>query len=390
MQISRDRILTTHVGSLPRSESLSDLLIRTEAGETVDRARLAVEAASAVRHVVAAQIEAGLDVVNDGEQPRVGFQTYVAERMSGFGGESQRPRPRDIAEFPALGRQLAARFPRRSRVSNAPQAVAAVRYGTLDAAREECRMLRDALAAAPRRPAEAFLTAPSPGIIATTFLNAHYASHRDYVFALAREIGQEYRTIVEEGFLLQVDAPDLAMERTMLFQHLETTAFLEIAELHVAALAAALDGIPRDRVRLHCCWGNWEGPHIHDIPLAEVLPLLYRAPVGAISLEFANPRHQHEYAAVAASPPPPEILLLPGVIDSTTNYVEHPEVVANRICEAVAAVGDRERVIAGCDCGFGTFAGNEYVAEDVVWAKLRSLADGASIASQRLWGRAAA
>jgi 5-methyltetrahydropteroyltriglutamate--homocysteine methyltransferase len=390
MQTSRDRILTTHVGSLPRGDLLSDLLIRAEAGEAVDRAGLAGEVARAVRQVVAAQVDAGLDVVNDGEQPRVGFQTYVAERMSGFGGESHRPRPRDIAEFPALGRQLAARFPRRGRVSNAPQAVAEVRYGALDPAREDCRILRDALAAAPRQPAEAFLTAPSPGIIATTFLNAHYATHRDYVFALAKEIGREYRLIVEEGFLLQVDAPDLAMERTMLFQHLGTREFLEIAELHVAALAAALEGIPRERVRLHCCWGNWEGPHIHDIPLAEVLPVLYCAPVGALSMEFANPRHQHEYAALAANPPPPEIVLLPGVIDSTTNYVEHPEVVANRICEAVAAVGDRDRVIAGCDCGFGTFAGNEYVAEDVVWAKLRSLSEGAAIASRRLWGRAAA
>jgi 5-methyltetrahydropteroyltriglutamate--homocysteine methyltransferase len=231
------------------------------------------------------------------------------------------------------------------------------------------------------------MTAASPGIIATTLLNAHYDSHEAYVFALARQMRKEYELIAHD-FVLQIDAPDLAMERTVLFKDKTVAEFLAIAEMHVAALNEALAAIPRDRIRLHCCWGNYEGPHVHDIPLEEILPVLYQARVGALSLEFANPRHQHEYAALRRNPPPPEFLLLPGVIDSTTNYVEHPDVVANRICEAVDAIGDRSRVIASSDCGFGTFAGSELVAEDVVWEKLRSCRKGADIATRRLWGRA--
>lgn len=386
MQLSRDRILTTHVGSLPRNPELSDLLIRGEAGEQIDRNRLRTLSGEAVRHVVERQLASGIDIVNDGEQPRVGFQTYVAQRMSGFGGASVRPRPRDMQDFPAFARQLAARFPRRSKVSNAPQAIEAVRYGDLAPATEECEMFEAALGTHGVSPERTFMSSASPGIIATTLLNAHYDSHEAYVFAVAREMQKEYRLIIERGFILQLDAPDLAMERTMLFQDKTISEFLDIVTIHVAALNEAVAGIPRDRIRLHCCWGNWEGPHVHDVPLGEVLPLLYNARVGALSLEFANPRHQHEYAAFKTHPMPDEFTLLPGVIDSTSNYVEHPEVVANRICEAVAAVGDRERVIASSDCGFGTFAGNEYVAEDVVWAKLKSCSDGARIASQRLWG----
>lgn len=385
MRHSDERILTTHVGSLPRNPLLTDLLIRDEAGEAVDKAELLRQSALAVRHVVAQQAAAGVDVVNDGEQPRVGFQTYVAQRMKGFGGESSRPRPRDYTDFPGFAAQMRQRFFKRSKVSNAPQAIAAVVYDDLAPAEQECRLFRAALEQLPRRPADVFMTAASPGIIATTLLNAHYGSHEAYVFALARQMRKEYELIASE-FVLQIDAPDLAMEHTMLFQDKSIAEFLEIAEIHVAALNEALADIPRDRIRLHCCWGNWEGPHTHDIPLAEVLPVLYQARVGALSLEFANPRHQHEYAALKKAKLPPEILLLPGVIDSTSNYVEHPEVVANRICEAVDAVGDRSRVIASSDCGFGTFAGSEFVAEDVVWAKLRSCREGADIATKRLWG----
>ena len=384
MQLSRDRILTSHVGSLPRNAVLTDLLIRDEAGERVDPAELARQSEAAVRHVVGQQAAAGVDVVNDGEQPRVGFQTYVAQRMKGFGGESVRPRPQDYADFPDFAKQMRQRFPRRSKVSNAPQAIAEVVYDDLSAAEQECRMFRDALGSLETKPVDAFMTAASPGVIATTLLNAHYDSHEAYVFALARQMRPEYELIARD-FLLQIDAPDLAMERTMLFQDVSDAEFLKIAELHVAALNEAVANIPRDRIRLHCCWGNWEGPHNHDIPLGEVLPVLYQARVGALSLEFANPRHQHEYAALKKAKLPPEFVLLPGVIDSTTNYVEHPEVVANRICEAVDAVGDRSRVIACSDCGFGTFAGNEFVAEDVVWAKLRSCREGADIATRRLW-----
>ncbi|CAN5870698.1 cobalamin-independent methionine synthase II family protein [soil metagenome] len=386
MRTSNERILTTHVGSLPRNEVLSDLLIREEAGEKVDRAEIVRQSESAVRHVVQQQVASGVDVVNDGEQPRVGFQTYIVQRMQGFGGESSRPRPRDYVDFPSLLAQHRQRFPRRSKVSNAPQAVAEVAYTDLSLAEEECRLFKSALEGLGTPPTDAFMTAASPGIIATTMLNAHYDSHEAYVFALAREMRKEYELIARD-FVLQIDAPDLAMERSVLFHDKSTAQFLGIAEMHVAALNEALAGVPRERVRLHCCWGNYDGPHVHDIPLGEIMPVLAGAKVGALSVEFANPRHQHEYAALKKAKLPPEFLLLPGVIDSTTNYVEHPQVVANRICEAVDAVGDRSRVIASSDCGFGTFAGSEMVAEDVVWAKLKSCCEGAEIATKRLWGK---
>lgn len=386
MRSSEDRILTTHVGSLPRNATLTDLLIRDELGEAVDKAALRREQASAVSHVVARQLASGVDVVNDGEQPRVGFQTYVAQRMTGFGGESSRPRPRDYTEFPDFAAMMRARFPRRGKVSNAPQAIAEVKYDDLSAAEDECRMFREALAAAPTKPADAFMTAASPGIIATTLLNKFYPSHEAYVFALARQMRKEYELIARD-FILQIDAPDLAMEFTMLFQDASVAEYQKVIEIHVAAINEAVANIPRDRVRLHVCWGNYEGPHKYDIALADVLPAIYKARVGALSLEFSNPRHQHEYAALKQRKLPPEFLLLPGVIDSTSNYIEHPEVVANRILQAVDAVGDRSRVIASSDCGFGTFAGSEFVAADVVWAKLATCREGAEIASRRLWGR---
>ncbi|HYX00442.1 MAG TPA: cobalamin-independent methionine synthase II family protein [Reyranella sp.] len=385
MKHSDERILTTHVGSLPRNPVLTDLLIRDEAGEPVDKAELARQSEAAVRHVVTEQAAAGVDVVNDGEQPRVGFQTYVAQRMKGFGGESKRPRSPDYTRFPVWAAQLARRFPRRAKITNAPQAVADVVYEDLTAAKDECRMFRAALDGLGKPPVEAFMTAASPGIIATTLLNAHYDSHEAYVFALARQMRKEYELIARD-FLLQIDAPDLAMERGVLFQGKSNAEFVKVAEMHVAALNEALADVPRERVRLHCCWGNYEGPHLHDIPMREILPVLYEAKVGGLSIEFANPRHQHEYAALKQARLPDQFVLLPGVIDSLTNFVEHPEVVANRICQAVEAVGDRSRVIASVDCGFGTFAGQEYVAEDVVWQKLKACRDGADIATKRLWG----
>ncbi|HSI01466.1 MAG TPA: cobalamin-independent methionine synthase II family protein [Reyranella sp.] len=386
MRRSDERILTTHVGSLPRDPVLSDLLIRDELGEKIDRAELARLGEKAVRHVVQQQAACGVDVINDGEQPRVGFQTYVPQRMKGFGGESKRPRSRDWTDFPGFAAFMAQRMPRRSKVTNAPQAVADVVYEDLGPAEDEIRLFKAALTELARPPAETFMTAAAPGIIATTMLNAHYDTHEAYVFALAREMRKEYELIARD-FILQIDAPDLALERTVLFADKTIPEFVAIAEMHVAALNEALAGIPRERVRLHCCWGNNEAPHTHDIPLADIFPVLRQAKVGALSIEFANPRHQHEYAALKKAKLPPEFLLIPGVIDTTTNFVEHPEVVANRICEAVDAVGDRERVIASCDCGFGTFAGYELVASDVVWAKLKACREGADIATRRLWGR---
>ncbi|HZL86125.1 MAG TPA: methionine synthase [Candidatus Krumholzibacteria bacterium] len=305
--------------------------------------------------------------------------------MCGFGGESKRPPARDQVEFPSYARQTAARFPHSARVANAPAALSAIEYVDDAPIREDAQRLRKL----GTRFSETFMTAPSPGIVATTMINQHYDSHEAYLTALATALGNEYRAIHEAGHVLQVDSPDLAMERHRFFGHLDEHAFLEQLELHVAAINLAIGGIPRDRVRLHVCWGNNDGPHIYDIAMESILPELYRANVGALSIEFANPRHQHEYEALRARPLPSSMLLIPGVLDTTTNFVEHPQVVARRLQEAVTVVGDRERVIAGTDCGFGTFAGREYVAEEVVWLKLAAAAEGARIASQALWGRRA-
>ena len=383
MQNSGSRILTTHVGSLPRNDALSSLLVSREEGVAIDKAQLDLEMDRAVRHVVEEQVKAGIDIGNDGEQQRVGFQTYVPQRMSGFAGESKRRRGRDYEEFPELVDDLQRRFPKRSRMQNAPETQSELHYLDTEPIHREIERLKTAVKAAPGF-AECFLTAPSPGIISTTMFNAYYDSHEAYLAALAREMGKEYRAITDAGFILQLDSPDLAMDRAMFYRDLSDAAFVKAAEKHVAALNQGIEGIPRDRVRLHCCWGNWEGPHLHDVALETILPVLYQANVGALSIEFANPRHQHEHEAIRRNRPPANMSLIPGVIDSTTNIVEHPEVVARRIQEAVAAVGDKERVIAGADCGFGTFTGREWVIEPVVWIKLNALRQGSDLASSRL------
>jgi 5-methyltetrahydropteroyltriglutamate--homocysteine methyltransferase len=387
--ISRDRIRTTHVGSLPRNETLSALLVEREEGGAVDPSRLAEEMDRAVRHVVEKQAEAGIDIGNDGEQQRIGFQTYVPQRMSGFAGESKRRRSRDYEEFPELVQVLAQRFPRRSRMQNAPEAQGELRYLDVAPIRQEIeRLKRNAQAAGAF--AECFMTAPSPGIISTTMLNAYYDSHEAYLAALAREMRHEYLAIHQAGLILQIDAPDLAMDRSVFYRDLSEAEFVKAAEKHVAALNQAIAGIPPDRIRLHCCWGNWDGPHIFDVALECILPVLYQASVGALSIEFANPRHQHEYQALRRHKLPAHMVLLPGVVDTTTNIVEHPEVVAQRLQEAVAVVGDRERIIASADCGFGTFTGREWVVEPAVWLKLKAMRQGADLASARLWGRSVA
>jgi len=389
MIFSRDRILTTHVGSLPRSESLSDLLIQREAGERYDTAQFEAEMEKAVRHVVNKQKDAGIDVGNYGEQQRVGFQTYVPARMAGFAGESKRRRGREFEEFPDLVRYLTHRFPHVSKQQNAPEARAELHYHDTSAIAAEIKRFTR-IAGEGRTFAEMFMTAPSPGIIASTMLNAFYASQEDYLAAIAREMRNEYRAIAEAGLILQIDAPDLAMDRTMFYRDQSDAEFAKTCELHVAMINRGIEGIPRERVRLHVCYGNWEGPHIHDIALEKILPALYQAKVGALSIEFSNPRHAHEYAAFKRAPFPRDMILIPGVVETTSNFVEHPEVVARRIEEAVAAVGDRERVIASTDCGFGTFTRREWVIEPAVWLKLKSIRDGADIASARLWGKKSA
>lgn len=387
MIFSRDRILTTHVGSLPRNEKLSDLLIRQEAGEAFDAKEMAAELDKAVEHVVAKQASAGIDIGNDGEQQRVGFQTYVPQRMDGFAGVSKRRRGREFEEFPELVANLARRFPHVSKQQNAPECQSELKYRDIKPLQEELARFKKL---AGNRFAETFVTAPSPGIISSTMLDAYYGSQDKYLTAIAREMKNEYQEIHKAGLILQIDAPDLAMDRTMLYRDLSDAEFVKAVERHVQAINDGIAGIPADRVRLHVCYGNWEGPHIHDVPLEKILPALYQAKVGALSIEFSNPRHAHEYAAFKKHPLPKHMLLVPGVIETTSNFVEHPEVVARRIEDAVAAVGERERVIASTDCGFGTFTNREWVIEPAVWLKLKSLREGADIASARIWGKKSA
>ena len=384
MIFSRDRILTTHVGSLPRNDKLSDLLVRQEAGEKFDTAEMAAEMDKAVKHVVDKQASAGIDIGNDGEQQRVGFQTYVPQRMAGFGGVSNRRRGREFEEFPALIENLKRRFPHVSKQQNAPECQSELKYRDIKPLNSEIARFK---AISDGRFVERFMTAPSPGIISSTMLDAFYGSQDKYLSALAREMRNEYQAIHQAGLILQIDAPDLAMDRTMMYRDLDDAGFVQAVQRHVAAINEGIAGIPRDRVRLHVCYGNWEGPHIHDIPLEKILPALYEAQVGALSIEFSNPRHAHEYEALKKYPLPKDMLLIPGVVETTSNFVEHPEVVARRIEDAVRAVGDRERVIASTDCGFGTFTNREWVIEPAVWLKLRSIREGADLASARLWGR---
>lgn len=384
MILSHDRILTTHVGSLPRNDKLSELLVKREAGEPIDATEMAAEMDRAVRHVVEKQVEAGIDIGNDGEQQRVGFQTYVPQRMAGFGGVSQRRRGREFEEFPELVANLMRRFPHVSKQQNAPQCQGELKYLDIKPLESEIARFKTI---AQGRFREQFMTAPSPGIISSTMLDAFYGSQDAYLRAIAREMKHEYQAIAKAGLILQIDAPDLAMDRTMMYRDLDDAGFVKAVGRHVAAINEGIEGIPRERVRLHVCYGNWEGPHIYDIALEKILPALYEAQVGALSIEFSNPRHAHEYAAFKKHPLPKHMVLIPGVIETTTNFVEHPEVVARRIEEAVGAVGERERVIASTDCGFGTFTNREWVIEPAVWLKLKSLRQGADLASARLWGR---
>jgi 5-methyltetrahydropteroyltriglutamate--homocysteine methyltransferase len=309
--------------------------------------------------------------------------------MSGFAGVSKRRRGREFEEFPELVKYLMHRFPHVSRQQNAPEAQGELHYRDTSAIESEINRFKT-IASEAAAFAELFMTVPSPGIVSTTMLNAYYDTHDAYLDAIAREMKKECQAINKAGLILQIDAPDLAMDRTMFYRDRSDSEFVKAVERHVAAINKMIDGIPRDRARLHVCYGNWEGPHIHDIALDKILPALYQANVGALSIEFSNPRHAHEYPALKRTGFPKEMILIPGVIETTSNFVEHPEVVARRIEEAVSAIGDRERVIASTDCGFGTFTNREWVVEPVVWLKLKSIRQGADLASQRLWGKSAA
>ena len=385
MERSERRILTTHAGSLPRPTALSEMLVRQSRREDVDVTALAAAVRDATRYVVARQLEAGIDVGNDGEQGRESFFTYVQHRMTGFGGAGQRPVMRDIVHYPTFVALRAPQFAGTMvNLLATPQAVADVRYADRAPLERACAEYRAALAEAPGGFVESFVTAPSPGIVAAAMTNAHYARLEDYVRAVGAALRTEYEYIVGQGFVLQIDAPDLAMERHTSFADRPLAEFLAFVDLTIGVIADALAAVPRDRVRLHVCWGNYEAPHCFDVPLDDILPRLYAAPVGALVLSMANPRHAHEHRCLSRCPLPPHMLLVAGVIDPTTNYVEHPEVVADRIEIAARAVGDPRRIIAGTDCGFEVAAGLGEVAEEVVWEKLRALRAGADLATKRL------
>jgi 5-methyltetrahydropteroyltriglutamate--homocysteine methyltransferase len=386
MRRSQDRILTTHTGSLPRPPELTRLHIRRARGESIDPAEFERLGHEALRWAVKKQAEAEVDIGNNGEQQREGFFLHIRHRMSGFGGSWQRRTRADALRYPVFRRIMEEQLASRQAVSNMgpPKAIDRVRYLGREAVETEIADFRAALTDTGVRFVEPFLTAPSPGIIAGAMKNEYYSSETAYLDDLGTALREEYEAIVGAGFLLQLDCPDLALERHLSYQDRPLTDFLGFVERVVATINTALVNIPREAVRLHVCWGNYEGPHDCDVPLADILQILKQAKVGAFFLPFANPRHAHEYKVFEKQPLDDSQILVAGVIDSLTNFVEHPEAVADRIERVAAVVGDPHRVIAGTDCGFDTSAGMGRVAEDVVWAKLKSLAEGARLASHRL------
>lgn len=384
MRVSTDRILTTHVGSLPRSQTLVDALLKKERGEPYDQAEYARVITEAVHAVVARQAAIGIDVPSDGEQSKVSYSTYMMDRLSGFGGENERRIALDLKDYPEFRKKMA-------RMTGAQEFRRAACIGPVAVKdREPLRRDIDNLVAAMKKAgvAEAFMNSASPGLITAFQPNQYYPSHEAYVEALAAVMKEEYEAIVGAGLILQLDCPDLAMARHIAFQDLNEADFLKRAALHVEAMNHALAGVPADRVRLHVCWGNYEGPHDHDIPLAKLIGILLKAKPAAILFEGANPRHAHEWTVWREAVLPPDKILIPGVIDTSTNYVEHPELVAERIIRYAEIVG-RERIIAGTDCGFGTFAGYGKLDGEIAYKKLAALVEGAAIASQRLWRKAA-
>jgi 5-methyltetrahydropteroyltriglutamate--homocysteine methyltransferase len=388
MKRSERRILTTHAGSLLRPKALGEMLGRHSRHEAVDAAAMGRAILDATRQVVKLQADCGIDVANNGEQARESFFTYVQHRMSGFGGQSDRPGFADMRAYPSFLEMIMTQIRSRVQVDllHAPKAIGAVLYADRAALDRECDDFAKVLAELKPAFAETFMTAPSPGIIAAAMLNEHYSCLEDYVTALAEALRVEYETIVARGFLLQIDAPDLAMERHVTYAQRPLKEFIGFVDLVVSAINRAIEKIPPERVRLHVCWGNYEGPHNHDVALDAILPQLYKAKVGALMISMANPRHEHEYRYFERHRLPADMNLIAGVIDTTTNYVEHPEVVAERIMRVAHAIGDPRRVLAGTDCGFETTTGLAPVAEEVVWEKLRAMRDGAAIASKHLLG----
>jgi 5-methyltetrahydropteroyltriglutamate--homocysteine methyltransferase len=386
MPTSDARILTTHAGSLPRPPLLTQLFTRRSQGDAIDATQLATAGHEAVAWVVEKQRQAGVDVISNGEQQRESFVLYLRRRLSGIDGRGTRAPFADIESYPKFKAERAQLIAQREAVSNVaflPKCVGPVSYVGQTELDAECATFRAAYGS--QQQGAAFITAASPGILASIVKNEHYASFDDYIDAIAAALRIEYETIVGAGFQLQIDAPDLALERHASFAPRPLKDFQRFVERVISAINAALVNVPADKVRLHVCWGNYEGPHDHDVALADILPILMQAKVGGLYLPFANPRHAHEYKVFREQPLKPNQVLVAGVIDTVTNYIEHPEVVADRLERVALAVGDPARVLAGTDCGFDTSAGMGRVAEDIVWAKLRSLCDGARLASKRLF-----
>ncbi len=388
MQTSKNRFLTTHAGSLPKPKALVHLHAERAAGRAIDLPDLVAQTEAAERNAVAKQIACGVDVINDGEVGRESFFTHVRHCMTGFANQSQRPIMRDITMYPSYLEFIMKSVTSGEQVSllAPPEAVGDVTYRDPNSIVADCARLKGLVAPYAGKFSETFMTSPSPGIIAAAMTNKHYASMADYVAAVGAALAVEYRAIIDAGFVLQIDAPDLAMERHTLFADKPLGEFLDFVKLVVAAINRGLEVLPKDRVRLHVCWGNYNGPHECDVPLNDIWPEIAKAKVGGYLLSLANPRHEHEVALFEKGILPKDTTLIAGVIDTTSNYVEHPQVVATRIERAAKAVGDPHRVMAGTDCGFETSAGYVMVVEDVVWAKLRALRDGAAIASKRMFG----
>jgi 5-methyltetrahydropteroyltriglutamate--homocysteine methyltransferase len=381
MKLSTDRILTTHVGSLPRSQAVCDAVFAKDRGDAVDPQHFERTIATAVHDVVKRQVDTGIDVVSDGEMSKISYATYIKERISGFEGDSPRRAPADLQAYPGYLEKIAKSggTPAYTR----PVCKGEIRLKDRQPVQTDIGNFESALAATPAT--EAFLNAASPGVIALFQPNEYYASGDDYLQALADAMREEYEAIVAAGFLLQLDCPDIGLGRHMMYKDLPERDYLKRAERHIEALNESLRNIAPERLRMHICWGNYEGPHHCDIEMEKVLPLVMKAKPQALLFESANPRHAHEWQAFSEYKIPDDKILIPGMIDSTTNFIEHPRLIAERICRFADIVG-RERVLAGSDCGFATFAGFGAVDAEIAYGKLAALVEGARIASERLWG----
>ncbi|MBP8297906.1 MAG: cobalamin-independent methionine synthase II family protein, partial [Burkholderiales bacterium] len=382
MKRSTDRFLTTHTGSLPRPEDLIRTMFAKEEGVPVDAAALERRVADAVAEVVGKQAKAGIDVLDDGEMSKPSYATYIKDRLAGFGGEGNTFVYQDLTDFPKLAQRVfgdPGRSRRKTPACNAPIAVR-----DPQAAKNDVAHLAAALARVGRGVVDGFMTAASPGVVSLFFRNEYYADEETYLYAIADAMRDEYETVAGAGITLQIDCPDLGMGRHIQHADLSLPEWRKKAELHVEVLNHALANVAPEQVRMHLCWGNYEGPHHCDVPLADVIDIVFKAKPSAIVLEAANPRHAHEWAVFETVKLPEGKFLIPGAIESKSNFIEHPELIAQRIGRYANLVG-RENVMAGSDCGYGTWVGQSAVDPDVVWAKLAALAEGARIASKRFW-----